>query len=461
MIVPRMRLIGFCALVLLPAAWFLGHGPAAPWPALAALLALGAAAAWDQATGRKRMRPLDVQVAPVIRMTAGRTGRITLTVLKPAAMHGPLRLGLALPSAFASDQTDLFIQTQAEQTACGVFWPCTALQRGRFSLNRCHVERRSPLGLWVLRRRFDLTCEVRAYPNLASGRHGLAGLFRRSEWGLNTQRRIGKGREFEQLRDYMPGDSFEDIDWKATARRRRPVTRVFQVERAQEIYVVLDTSRLSTRPAAFLTERRQSRRRGKSADAPPPVNPATIIDRYVTAALVMAVVAEQMADRYGLLIFSDRPDCFIRAGRGHAHYNACREALYDRRARLVSPDFDELFAFIGTRIRKRALLVFLTSLDDPLLAESFEESMAIAGRRHMVMVNTFRPPGAYPLFSSDDVKSPSGIYQHLAGHTLWESLFETRRRIRRHGAGLELLDPSQLCSQLVRQYLDVKQRQVL
>lgn len=119
----------------------------------------------------------------------------------------------------------------------------------------------------------------------------------------------------------------------------------------------------------------------------------------------MAVVAEQMADRYGLLIFSDQPDCFIRAGRGHAHYNACREALYDRRARLVSPDFDELFAFIGTHIRKRALLVFLTSLDDPLLAESFEESMAIAGRRHMVMVNTFRPPGAYPLFSNWDVKS--------------------------------------------------------
>lgn len=461
MMVPRMRLLGLCALVLLPAAWFLDHGPAAPWPALAALLALGVAAAGDQAIGRRRIRPLEVHVTTVIRMTVGRPGRIALTVRKPAAMEGPLRLGLALPPGFASDQADLFIQPHAGQTAHGVSWPCTALQRGRFSLARCHVECRSPLGLWDLRRRFDLDGELRAYPNLTSGRHGLAGLFRHGEWGLHTRRRVGKGREFEQLRDYLAGDNFEDIDWKATARRRRPVTRVFQVERAQEIYVVLDASRLSTRPAAFLSERRQRERKEKTADTPPAVDPATIVDRYVTAALVMAVVAEQMADRYGLLIFSDQPDCFIRAGRGHAHYNACREALYDRRARLVSPDFDELFAFIGTHIRKRALLVFLTSLDDPLLAESFEESMAIAGRRHMVMVNTFRPPGAHPLFSNRDVKSPLGICQHLAGHILWESLFETRRRIRRHGAGLELLDPSQLCSQLVRQYLDVKQRQVL
>jgi uncharacterized protein (DUF58 family) len=461
MMVPSTRLMGFCALVLLPAAWFLDHGPAGPWPALAALLISGAAAAWDQAAGRRWMKTMEVQVAPVIRMTVGQPGRIDLTVRKSAAMGGSLRLGLALPAAFASDQADLFIHSQAEQTAYGVAWPCIALQRGRFLLNRCHVERRSPLGLWDLRRRFDLDCELRAYPNLTSGRHGLAGLFRRNEWGLNTQRRVGKGREFEQLRDYVPGDSFEDIDWKATARRRRPVTRVFQVEQAQEIYIVLDASRLSTRPAAFLTERRQRERIGKAAAAPLAANHTTIVDRYVTAALVMAVVSEQMADRYGLLIFSDQPDCFIRAGRGHAHYNACREALYDRRARLVSPDFDELFAFIGTHIRKRALLVFLTNLDDPMLAESFEQSMTIAGRRHMVMVNTFRPPGAHPLFSSQDVKSPSGIYQHLAGHALWEALFETRRRIRRHGAGLELLEPSQLCSQLVRQYLDVKQRQVL
>ena len=175
----------------------------------------------------------------------------------------------------------------------------------------------------------------------------------------------------------------------------------------------------------------------------------------------MAIVADRMADRYGLLIFSDKPDCFIKAGRGHAHYNACREALYNRMAETVSPDFEELFTFVGTHLRKRALLVFLTNLDDPMLAGSFISAMQGSSRRHVLIVNMFRPPGAHPLFSSVDIREVQGIYQHLAGHTLWESLIETRRRLRQHGAGFSLLDREQLCSRLVSQYLEIKQRQVL
>ncbi|PID40664.1 MAG: DUF58 domain-containing protein [Proteobacteria bacterium] len=466
MMVPRIILIGISGLILFPAAYWLNHGSGNPWPAIAATLVWGAVTIADAVIGRGRIRTLEIAAAPVVRMTAERPGRIDLTIRKPAAMKGPLRLGLALPPAFISDHPDLTIHTRDGKKAYGVSWPCTTSQRGRFPLIRCHMERRSPLGLWALRRRFELSSELRVYPNLTDGRHGLAGLFRRNEWGLHTQRRLGKGREFEQLRDYLPGDSFEDIDWKATARRRRPVTRVFQVEQAQEIYVILDASRLSTRPAAYLTERREKQRKSESITGRSPADRtkpdrATIIDRYVVAALAMAVVAEQQSDRYGLLVFSDKTDCFIRAGQGHAHYNACREVLYDRRASLVSPDFDELFTFIGTHIRKRALMVFLTSLDDPMLADSFEHSLSSTARRHMVMINMFRPPGAYPLFSSADVHSPRGIYQHLAGHTLWESLIETRRRIRRHGAGFELLDQARLSSQLVQQYLNIKQRQVL
>ena len=461
MMVPRIRLMMASLLVLLPAAYWLDHASGPPWPAVGALLVWAAAAIGDAAAGKRQIQALEITVPPLVRMTAGQPTRIDLTIRKPEAMQGALRLGLALPPAIRSDHPDLTMDLRSGQAAYAVAWPCTALARGRFALTRCHMERRSPLGLWDLRRRFDVDSEVRAYPNLTRGRHGLAGLFRRGEWGLNTMRRVGKGREFEQLRDYLPGDNFEDIDWKATARRCRPVTRVFQVERAQEIYVVLDASRLSTRPAAFITERRRRERNAQSDATAPDRDQATIFDRYVVAALTMAVVAEQVADRYGLVVFTDQSDCFLRAGRGHAHYNACREALYDRRARRVSPDFDELFGVIGARIRKRALLVFLTSLDDPMLAESFEQAMGIAGRRHMVMVNMFRPPGAHPLFSERDVSNPRGIYQQLAGHTVWESLSETRRRIRRHGAGFELLEPSELCSQLVRQYLDVKQRQVL
>jgi uncharacterized protein (DUF58 family) len=455
MMVPRMRLILLTAVVMLTAGILVAWQAAWVGPAVAAVVVLVVLSLMDAATRRGVLKSLTVSIPDVVRMTVDKVSPIQLTVGKPPSMAGRLRLGIALPRAMVSEQDDLNLILEKDREALGVSWECRPLKRGRFELERCHLEIRSMLGLWDLRRKVALNGEIRAYPNLVSGQQHLRGLFRRKEWGLRTQRRLGKGREFEQLREYLPGDSFEDIDWKATARRRHPITRVYQVEQAQEIYVILDSSRLSTRSAAYVTERRRLTRTEQATEA------TTIFERYIVASLVMAVAADKLSDRYGMLIFGDKPECFIKAGRGRAHYNACRDALYNRMPRSVSPDFDELFTYVGTHLRKRALLVFLTSLDDPVLAESFIRAMTAASRKHILMVNMFRPPGAHPLFSSPDIKRVQGIYQHLVGHMHWASINETHRRLKQHGASLHLLDENELCSQLVNQYMDVKQRQII
>ncbi len=455
MMVPRWYLIGWVVAIGLPASLLSAVQPGLTLPAALAVMGLVAIAGFDAWLSRHRMDDVSIEVPEVVRMTVDRAARIPLTLIKPSALATDLRLGLALPPLMDSEQRDLRIALEVGEDRYPLNWPCRPLRRGCYALTRCHLETASRYGLWAMRRRLDLKGEVRAYPNLVAGQRQLRGLFHRRDLGLRTQRRVGRGREFEQLRDYVPGDNFEDIDWKATARRRHPITRVFQVEQAQEIYVVLDASRLSTRSAAYVTNRRRQARSQEQ------ISDTTIFERYITATLVMAVVAEQLSDRYGMLIFGDKPECFIKAGRGKAHYNACREALYQRMPQTVSPDFEELFTFIGTRLRKRALLVFLTSLDDPVLADGFMHTMQAAARQHMVMVNMFRPPGAHPLFTSAEVNAAQGIYQHLVGHMLWASINETKKRLKQHGAGFHLLDETQLCSQLVSHYMDVKQRQLL
>jgi uncharacterized protein (DUF58 family) len=455
MIVPRVRLILSAAVILptagLVAAW------RNDWTAFA--VAMGAMlvmiAAMDGITRRRQLQSLSVSIPEVVRMTVDKVAQIQVVVRSPDSNGICLRLGLALPPQIVSEQNTRQMTVTNGSRGTVLNWACTALRRGRYGVERCHLEVISKFGFWALRKRVRLNGEIRAYPNLISGQQKLLGLFRRRQWGLRTQRRIGKGREFEQLREYLPGDSFEDIDWKATARRHQPVTRVYQVEQAQEIYVVLDASRLSTRSALFVTDRRRMARSRQDHAL------TTIFDRYATAALVMSLVADQMSDRYGLLVFSDKPECYIKAGRGTAHYNACRDALYNREPRTVSPDFEELFAYVGTHLRKRSLLVMLTNLDDPVLAQTFIHAMGAAGRQHILMVNMFRPPGAHPLFSIPDIKEIQGIYQHLVGHMIWASLSQTHRHLKQHGAALHLLDEKQLCSQLVSQYMDVKQRQVL
>src|SRR5207344_2975735 len=115
-----------------------------------------------------------------------------------------------------------------------VEWNCTARRRGNFHLTRAVLECASPLGLWSIRKPKALHSEVRAYPNLWAERKSLAALFlHRGGLGTHAQRQVGKGRDFEKLREYAAGDSYDEIHWKATARRGHPVTKVFQIERTQ------------------------------------------------------------------------------------------------------------------------------------------------------------------------------------------------------------------------------------
>jgi uncharacterized protein (DUF58 family) len=282
----------------------------------------------------------------------------------------------------------------------------------------------------------------------------------RRQLGLHSQRQLGKGRDFEQLREYIPGDSFEDIHWKATAKRGHAITKVFQVERTQEIFVIIDTSRLSARPAdssrgaAFREERIHENGPTENTDD-------AIFERFVTSALMLGMAAERQGDLLGLLTFSDQVDGFIKAGNGKAHFDACRDMLFTIEPKIVAPDFSELFTFIGTKIRKRSLLIFMTNLDDPVLSESFVRNMGRVSRKHIVLVNMINPAGAKKIFSSPDVSTLDDLYVALGEHFIWENLRETEKFLRRQGAGFSTVESSNISIHLVSKYLDIKQRQLL
>jgi uncharacterized protein (DUF58 family) len=292
-------------------------------------------------------------------------------------------------------------------------------------------------------------------PNRFDEHKNLSGLFLNKGLGIHAQRQVGKGRDFEQLREYLPGDSFEDIHWKTTAKRGEPITKVYQIERTQQIYVIIDASRLSARSPDANSLPIQGAAQTAVA------NLTTILQRFITAALIMALAAERQGDMFGLLTFDDKIRSFLTAKKGKAHFNICRDALYTLQPRSVSPDFAELFTFIGTKIRRRALLVFLTHLDDPVLADSFAQYIDLISRQHVILVNMLKPVAARPLFSSESVSSVNDIYKDLGGHLLWRRLQETQKVLQRRAVGFGMLDNENLCAELVSQYLTLKRRQVL
>jgi uncharacterized protein (DUF58 family) len=445
MIVPRNRLLWCVAALGVPLATLGVAVSEAAWPALATLAALVAVAVRDAVGATSALAGVAVEVPEVVRLSKDRDGQIQMRIRNDRQTRRLLRVGLALPREFETAQEDLAVALPADTPWSRLTWGCRPRRRGRYRLQTCCLEAVSPLGLWAARRRQPLQTELRVYPNLLRDRAGLAALFlNRGNLGIHAQRQVGKGREFEKLRDYIPGDGLQDIHWKATAKRGHPVTKVLQVERTQEVYVVIDASRLSAREAL-------------DADA----TPSSALERFITAGLVLGLAAQRQGDLFGLLSFSDKVQGFVRAKSGKAHYDACRDALYTLEPRIVNPDFEDLFTFVRLRLRRRALLMFLTSLDDPVLAESFIRHIDLVGRQHLVLVNMLRPAGVGPLFAEGNVRTVDDIYERLGGHILWHHLLELQQVLKHRGVQFAQLDNEKLAVELVTQYLGVKQRQLL
>jgi uncharacterized protein (DUF58 family) len=474
MIVPTSRLLIFYTAAIPPLTLLPVLDRASIVPAMVAGLVLILIGLLDAAFAPVRLRGINVGLSKTVRMARDRESSLELNLTNTHKRARTLRLGLPFPREISSPREDLLAVLPKGAQVSRLLWSCTPLKRGQFHINRCHLETKSHLGLWTFRDFREVTCEIRVYPNLVRERNSLATLFlNRGGYGVHPRRQYGKGREFEKLREYIPGDGFDEIHWKATAKRRHPITKVFQIERTQEVYVIIDASRLSARPALGKDNPPPDRSLGVDPDRRLFTLPSKVgfeavewvndscLERFIAAALVLGLAAQKQGDLFGILTFSDSVHAFLRARGGKAHYGACREQLFSLFPRMVNPDYEELSTFVGLKLRRRALIILLTSLDDPVLAESFMRTMDLMARHHLVMVNMFRPAGARPLFSNPNIASSEEIYNELSGHILWHHLREIERTLARRGVHFTLLDHERLCVDLVSQYMNVKQRQLL
>jgi len=435
--VPSLRLIALTALVGFPAAVAAAVLPSSKPIAIAILIALAAAALIDAALRRRALAGLRVELPELARLFKDRSSEIRVRVHNPSGRARSVRVGISAPEGIEAAIEEQAVNLPEDAPASEFIWTVTPRRRGLYRLDACYLEAHSPLGLWLVRRADPAALEIRVYPNLR--RDAAVRSLRRGTEGQHALRQVGRGREFEKLREYVPGDSFDEIHWKATARRGHPVTKVFQIERTQEVYVVIDTSRLSGRTIG-----------GEPA-----------LERAITAALLVGAAAERRGDRFGLAAFSDKIHAFTPARNGKTHFAACRDAIYQLQPRQTSPDFEEIATFLRLKLRRRALLLFLTSLDDPVLAESFTRATRLLARKHLVLAGMLRPPSARPLFQDDRVQTPGDIYGQLAGHLSWRKLRELEATLARQGIRLALLEPDTFSGSLIGLYDEVKQRQLL
>lgn len=337
-------------------------------------------------------------------------------------------------------------------------WPWSPeialLRRGLWPVPRVGMERGSRFGIWRLRQWFAAPERLRIDADLRAGRREMlrSPVYRALVASRETAW-TGRGRDFERLREYQPGDTYSEIAWKSTARRGTPVTRLFQWEQKQEVYFILDQSRASALPV-------EAAMKSPSRDASPACAPRRLLDLSVETALVGATLALELGDEFGLVTYAEEPACWLRAGSGQFQFHRFRDRLLSLDPLPTTADYETLFANIRLRLRRRAYLVLLADLTERSVADSIRRGVALLRSSHVVLITAILPRYARPAFSpGEDLRGDQDVYAALAGEKENQRLGALARELHRLGAQLRFVPPEKFLRTAVEGYLESKREQ--
>jgi len=311
----------------------------------------------------------------------------------------------------------------------------TPLRRGNYRFGNLTLRWLGPLGLLVRQARVASATDVKVYPNLLDvQRYDL--LLRRNrlqEMGLRHSRQRGEGTEYERLREYLPDDDFRRIDWKATARRNRPITVEYETERSQNIFLAIDTGRMMQSPVERIAK----------------------LDYVINSALLLTYVAIGKGDKVGLLTFADQVGAFLSAGQGKGQFYKALELLYAIRPQPVEPDYHTGLSYLALKQRKRSLVVLFTDLSGGRSMSDLVSHAAVLQRTHLVLVVTIADPDVLTA-AHQQPHDTLGAYQRAVAGQILEDRRLALDRLRQQGVLVLDTPANQLSTDVINRYLELK-----
>jgi uncharacterized protein (DUF58 family) len=282
--------------------------------------------------------------------------------------------------------------------------------------------------------------EIRVLPCLQTLRYPDLIAYRRRarHWGLRQIKWREKGREFESLREYMEGDDPRHIHWKASARLDRPIVQEYQPEKNQIVIIAVDAGRLM----GAVSE-------GKKK-----------LDHALEASAHLAHAALAGGDQVGFFAFAEQVLLFIPPKKAHGQLQVILEGTVSLRTALVEPRYEEVFLWLRSQVRRRSLVVIFTDLMDELASDNLLEAVALLRPRHLPLCMAIRDSEWDDLMS----RPPTNAMDVYERSVLQETIRQRRKaigKLQQKGAIALDLPPSQLSSNAMERYLDVKRRGLL
>lgn len=308
-------------------------------------------------------------------------------------------------------------------------------RRGVYAFGHVLVYASTHLGL--VERRYDCAapCDVSVYPSYQKlHQYELAAISRNlQEPGIKRVRRIGNNTEFEHIRDYLKGDDYRTVNWRATARLSRPMVNVYQDERSQQVFSLIDKGRVMQQAFQGMT----------------------LLDYAINATLALSYVAMRKEDRAGLITFADKTDTFVAADRRPGHIKTLLETLYAEQTDFGETDFSALSVAVGRHISKHSLLILYTNFMGMVSLRRQLPFLQQIARRHRLLV-VFFDDVELQQFIATPARNEEEQYQQEVAEKFAAEKQAVSATLRQYGILSLLTAPQALTVDVINRYIAIR-----
>jgi uncharacterized protein (DUF58 family) len=311
------------------------------------------------------------------------------------------------------------------------------VKRGEYSFGAVNIFVSSPIGLIARRFRFSQDKMVPVYPSYIQMRKFelLAISNRLTETGVKKIRRIGHNMEFELIKEYVTGDDFRTINWKATARKQHLMVNHYQDERSQQVYSLIDKGRVMQMPFEGMS----------------------LLDYAINATLVISNIAIKKSDKAGLLTFQDKIGVMLPASRNSNQMGKVLEVLYKQKTAFRETDFSIVHNYIRRKISQRSLLLLYTNFESVHGMQRQLPYLTSLTHQHLVVVIFFENTEMKSLITSSAKELREVYHKAIAEKISFEKKLIVKE-LTKHGIQAVLTTPQNLTVDTINKYLELKSR---
>lgn len=313
----------------------------------------------------------------------------------------------------------------------------TPLSRGVYHFGNLNVFVSTRLGLVERRLIFEQPQAVDVYPSILQMKqyelramHHIA-----HDTGIKKMRRIGHSYEFEQIKNYVPGDDFRSINWKASSRRATLMVNQYEDERSQQVYCIVDKSRVMRMPFEGLS----------------------LMDYAINTSLAISNIILKKQDKAGLLTFSDVMGATIKAERDSGQLNRILESLYREKERPVESNYELLYEAVRRLIGARSLLILFSNFESSYALDRALPTLRRLSRAHLLVVVFFENTEIRKL-ANETVQTTAEVYRQTVARQFLQDKKEMVTRLRQYGIQAVLTKPQDLTLNTINKYLELKSR---